>query len=138
MTKKLPRGDISDEGRQYAEEHGLSLDKVRGLTGGDVAGLEVVEDNTAVVLAALPVAIAKGLEKVGQVAEGYAKRICPVDTGRLRNSITHAVDGSQSVVIGTNVEYAEPVEARSPYLFPAAQQHGSEYRDIIKGALESA
>lgn len=47
------------------------------------------------------------------VAEREAKRLCPVDTGRLRGSITHEVtkDGAQvRAVVGTNVEYAAPVE----------------------------
>lgn len=45
--------------------------------------------------------------------ESAAKRACPVDTGRLRSSITHAVeqDGRGLVaIVGTNVEYALPVE----------------------------
>lgn len=41
----------------------------------------------------------------------YAKKLCPVDTGRLRNSITFNVDESESSVsIGTNVEYGPYVE----------------------------
>ena len=44
------------------------------------------------------------LEAVGLQAEGYAKLACPVDTGRLRNSISHAVQGD-TVYIGSNVEY---------------------------------
>ena len=35
----------------------------------------------------------RGLEAIGMTAEGHAKRKCPVDTGRLRNSITYAVAG---------------------------------------------
>lgn len=38
------------------------------------------------------------LEKCGLVAEGYAKRLCPVDTGLLRNSITHALDGESPAI----------------------------------------
>lgn len=34
-----------------------------------------------------------GLELIGQEAEGNAKGECPVDTGLLRNSITHALAG---------------------------------------------
>ena len=41
------------------------------------------------VLDAVQKAIDRGLEICGGMAEGYAKRLCPVDTGRLRNSITH-------------------------------------------------
>lgn len=44
------------------------------------------------------------LEAVGLQAESNAKLNCPVDTGNLRNSITHTVSGD-TVYIGTNVEY---------------------------------
>lgn len=50
-------------------------------------------------------ALAKALEEVGSAAEDYAKSECPVDTGKLRESITHSV-GDKEVYIGTNVEYA--------------------------------
>ena len=50
------------------------------------------------------------LEAIGITAEGYAKKLTPVDTGRLRNSISHAVSGDD-VYIGTNVQpYAIFVE----------------------------
>jgi len=80
--------------------------------------------------------IMAGLEAVGLEAEGDAKFLCAVETGLLKNSITHGVsgelishnytddDGEQSgsvsltmgttddkeVYIGTNVEYAPYVE----------------------------
>ena len=41
------------------------------------------------VLVGLEAAKAKALETIGGKAESYAKRLCPVDTGNLRNSITH-------------------------------------------------
>ena len=50
-------------------------------------------------------AIKNGLEAIGLTAEGHAKKITPVDTGRLRNSISHATD-KEAAYIGTNVEYA--------------------------------
>lgn len=106
-----------------------------------MAGVEIVEDNADEFRDGLDAALTRALEKVGLVAEGYAKRLCPVDTGRLRNSITHAMEGSEAVVIGTNVEYAPYVElgtARQkaqPYLRPAAVDHVSEYREIIEGEL---
>lgn len=53
----------------------------------------------------------RALEECGLVAEGYAKKETPVDTGNLRNSISHKVDeAEQSVYIGTNNEYAAYVE----------------------------
>ena len=48
-----------------------------------------VSDHTREWLSALEPALSRGLEEVGLVAEGHAKAACPVDTGRLRNSITH-------------------------------------------------
>lgn len=65
-----------------------------------------ITDNSKEVSAAIEAAILRGLEKCGLVAEGYAKKLCPVDTGNLRNSITHVVDeGGDAVYIGTNSEY---------------------------------
>lgn len=64
-------------------------------------------DNSANVLGEIHTASLRGLERCGQAAEGYAKDLCPVDTGNLRNSISHAIDkGGDTVYIGTNVEYA--------------------------------
>jgi len=52
------------------------------------------------------------LKKIGQI-ERKAKRFCPVDTGRLRSSITSALgeeDDKIVGVVGTNVEYAPHIE----------------------------
>ena len=97
-------------------------------------------DNTEEVLNALEAAIKRGNEAIGMTAERHAKKKCPVDTGRLRNSITYALAGEEThvksyrankggkdretytydgtadgkkgsgVYIGTNVEYAPFVE----------------------------
>lgn len=53
------------------------------------------------------------LNAIGLECESKAKQLCPVDTGRLRNSITYAISPADNeVVIGTNVEYAPSVEFR--------------------------
>lgn len=63
------------------------------------------------VLAAFDEACLRALERCGLQAEGYAKDLCPVNTGALRNSITHKVDpGEPAAFIGTNSEYAAYVE----------------------------
>lgn len=68
-------------------------------------------DNSKEVLAVMHEAATRALEKCGLVAEGYAKKLCPVDTGNLRNSITHTVDEQEpAAIIGTNNEYAAYVE----------------------------
>ena len=94
-----------------------------------------ITDNSDEILSRMDTAIEVAFEKIGQVAEGYAKRLCPVDTGRLRNSITHATASypgigtyqdnagnefndatadstpeKNAVYIGTNVEYAPYIE----------------------------
>ena len=68
-------------------------------------------DNSKEVLEAMQQAAVRALEKCGLTAEGYAKKLCPVDTGNLRNSITHTVDEEEpAAYIGTNNEYAAYVE----------------------------
>lgn len=70
-----------------------------------------VVDNSELVQEAFRVACLRALERCGSQAEGYAKDLAPVDTGRLRNSISHQVDDSENAVyIGTNVSYAPYVE----------------------------
>ena len=68
-------------------------------------------DNSKEVLEAMQQAAVRALEKCGLTAEGYAKKMCPVDTGNLRNSITHTVDEEEpAAYIGSNAEYAAYVE----------------------------
>ena len=107
--------------------------------------MEVREDNSEQIAEALAKAMASALEEVGLLAERYAKKECPVYTGRLRNSITHTLDirgASGDVYIGTNVEYGKWVENGTsrqkphPYLKPAATQHVGEYRAAIKKHLQ--
>lgn len=63
------------------------------------------------VLATFRQAAIRALEECGLVGEGFAKRLCPVDTGNLRNSISHKVDdGEPAVYIGSNTSYAPYVE----------------------------
>lgn len=68
-------------------------------------------DHSSQVLSQLQARREAALRRCGTAAEGYAKAICPVDTGRLRASIRSQVDGIQGrMVLGTNVEYAADVE----------------------------
>lgn len=66
-------------------------------------------DNSEEVLAALKDAADRALEECGLTAESYAKKLTPVDTGNLRNSISHRVSES-TVYIGSPTEYAPYVE----------------------------
>ena len=76
----------------------------------DLGGV-VFNDYSAEVLNEFHDAVLRALERCGMEAEGYAKDLAPVDTGRLRNGISHQVDDSENAVyIGTNVSYAPYVE----------------------------
>lgn len=134
-------------------------------------------------------ALKRGMKKVGMQAESYAKPLCPVDTGLLRNSITYAIggespnitsyhadtgegagsysgtapadpDGTVTLYLGTNVQYAPYVELghaqevgryvpaigkrlinsfapAHPYLRPAMENHATEYNQIIISELNA-
>lgn len=78
--------------------------------GKDLGGV-VFNDYSKEVLAEMQDAVLRALERIGMKAEDYAKDLCPVDTGQLRNSITHAVDdGEHAAYIGSALEYAAYVE----------------------------
>ena len=107
----------------------------------------IVNDNTDEVLAALQAAIDNGLEAIGGQAEGYAALNLEneprrIDTGRLRDSITHVVQ-DKAAYIGTNVEYAGYVHdgtsrmAPNRFLTNAGQEHAEEYREIMKSYMEN-
>ncbi len=72
--------------------------------------------------------VAQALAVVAQQIVNIAKSLTPVDTGRLRSSITWQMGRAGDVLfaeVGTNVEYAPHVEfgtrwmAAQPYLVPA-------------------
>ena len=75
--------------------------------------VEMTEDNTKELANAIETALLRAFTMIGAKAEGYAKALCPVDTGNLRNSITYEVESSDegaTAIIGTNVEYAPYIE----------------------------
>lgn len=100
-------------------------------------------DNTKKFIEAKNDAVIRALEAIGLQAEGYAKAKCPVDTGNLRNSITHRQEGEDTEVIGTPVEYGKYVEYGTvkyphprPFIKPAAFEHADEYKGIFKEYLK--
>lgn len=99
--------------------------------------------NLGVVLNASEDVIARAAEVIGGMAESHAKEYSPVDTGRLRNSIAHAViDKGHTVVIGSNVVYAPFQElgtskmAAHPFLRPAIEKHKDEYKNVLQKLLK--
>jgi HK97 gp10 family phage protein len=75
-------------------------------------------------------------------AEAYTKELCPVYTGRLRDSITYSVDDN-TVYLGSDVEYAPYVEFGTykqkpqPFMGPAMQDHLDEYKAILEDFLQT-
>ena len=57
----------------------------------------------------LTMGLHNALAQAGEIVRADAVANCPVDTGRLKGSITNNVDGN-SAVVGTNVSYAPFVE----------------------------
>lgn len=106
--------------------------------------VEITNNKIDEVLRLVDEAKARVLEQWGLLAEGYAKLECPVDTGRLRNSISHGQADENTMAVGTNVEYAAYVElgtsrmAPRPYLAPAIEEHIDEYEAILRAEMQDA
>lgn len=89
-----------------------------------------ITDNSGLVKEELEAAVLRALEKCGLTAEAYAKLLCPVDTGNLRNSITHQVQPSETAVyIGTDSEYAAYVELGTGKYYPGGRPTPWVYQD---------
>lgn len=89
-----------------------------------------ITDNSEIFKNEMHSAALRALEKCGLVGEGYAKKLCPVDTGNLRNSITHTVNESElAAYIGTNSEYGAFVELGTGKYYPGGRQTPWVYQD---------
>lgn len=89
-----------------------------------------ITDNSGLVREEFQAAVLRALEKCGLTAESYAKQLCPVDTGNLRNSITHQVDESEpAAYIGSNSEYAAFVELGTGKYYPGGRPTPWVYQD---------
>ena len=71
------------------------------------------------------------LQAAAHLVEKTAKRLAPVDTGRLRASITTNIIDDFTAKIGSKVKYAAPVEFSQPYLRPALHQSLKKIRRIF-------
>lgn len=89
-----------------------------------------ITDNSSLAKEQMRSAAVVALEKCGLVGERYAKKLCAVDTGNLRNSITHQVDISELLCrIGSAVEYAPYVELGTGIYYPGGRQTPWVYQD---------
>lgn len=95
----------------------------------------MIRSNLPAALAAIEATLRTKNEAAAIIVEGAAKRKAPVDTGRLRASITHDSDG-EGFIVGTNTTYASFVElgtrhqAPQPYLVPGLQESIGELQRV--------
>ncbi|MBQ2211834.1 MAG: hypothetical protein II410_02975 [Ruminococcus sp.] len=111
-------------------------------------GVEIeFEDNSNVILSAFKGDMLKALETVGLVAESDAKLELEnnprrIDTGALRNSITHRViPGEKAVYIGSNISYSVFVhEGTGIYSTKGSTGNlaGKSYWVYVKGSQSSS
>lgn len=91
--------------------------------------IEII-DNSKLVLDEFKDAVLRALERCGLQAEGYAADLAPVDTGNLRDHISHAVDASEpAAYVGTNTEYAPYVELGTGIHYPGGRDTPWIYQD---------
>lgn len=92
-----------------------------------------ITDNSGIVKEELQAAALRALETCGLTGEGYAKLLCPVDTGNLRNSITHQVQPSElKVYIGVPMgpdSYGAYVELGTGIYYPGGRKTPWVYQD---------
>lgn len=123
-------------------------------------------DNSEIIAKKIKAAIHRALVRIGMQAERFAKEKCPVDTGRLRNSIANKVS-DDAAYIGTNVEYGPYIELGTgkyypggrptpwvykddkgnwhmthgqrakPFLKPAAANHARTYKNILEDEMKN-
>lgn len=74
-----------------------------------VQGLDEFKEQLNLITETLPYEKFNELYKIGLMVEREIKLVTPYDTGRLRASITTAMESPDSVKVGTNVDYAPHV-----------------------------
>ncbi|RCK68270.1 HK97 gp10 family phage protein [Desertihabitans brevis] len=93
--------------------------------------------------AGMELLVQKVVAKTALDIEADAKRLAPVDTGALRNSIGHDLtEDKLGAEVGPTVDYAEYVEfgtsrqAPQPYLHPAADRRLPAFEKALENILD--
>ncbi len=97
-----------------------------------------IKDNSSAVFSAVEKRIAGVLTELAPIIVSSAKRRCPVDTGRLRRSISSVV-GKNKLTVGSRVLYAAYVEggtpkmAAQPYLRTGLMENLRRIKAVFRG-----
>lgn len=108
------------------------------MIGVSVRGGDKVAANISKAAAAIEAAAGDAVREAAMMVEREAKTTVPVDTGRLRGSISSEEKTPLLFEVGTNVEYAGDVEFGTqrqhaqPYLSPAVESARSQYPDLVR------
>jgi HK97 gp10 family phage protein len=108
-----------------------------GRVGVTISGQSAVLENIYISQQTLTRKIDAAIQGAGIACQKYAKQSCPVDTGRLRNSILYN-PGTLSCYVNTNVVYAPYVEfgtrhmGAQPFLYPAYSAAMQELMDELR------
>ena len=86
------------------------------------------------VVAAIENQVNLALNLMGEVVEGYAKEDCPVDTGLLRNSITHTL-GGQSISFSYHASYGTNRNKAGKRYTARAKNAGSVGFGSVSGSM---
>ena len=94
-----------------------------------------VVDNTALVQQATDEQIEQALIAIGAMVESHAKNYVPIDTGRLKNSITYAVagQGASTKSYGPDKPVASDTQSK-PYTGKAPSDPGGKPRSVYVGS----
>lgn len=105
--------------------------------------MKIVQNNKEEIKKMLQQATDTALWSIGAEMEANAKKYeTRVDTGRLRNSISHA-EADDAVYVGTNVEYAPVHElggrnvSALHFLQQSVTNHIDRYKSILEASLKS-
>lgn len=98
-------------------------------------------------------AVAAALERIGSAAEGFAADLAPVDSGLLRQKMTHRVrEEDKAVDVGSPLEYSTYVELgtgkhasggrQTPWVYKDDKgnwhyTHGQRAQPFLKPALQN-
>lgn len=99
-----------------------------------------ITDNSSLIEEELESAVLRALTKCGLTAEGYAKMLCTVDTGLLRNSITYALSGQPPAISSYTADKADKSgeKKKGTYSGTAPNASGDEMSVYIGSNCEYA